>query len=931
MFLRKIEMFGFKSFADRCTIEFNDGISALLGPNGCGKSNVVDAIKWVLGEQRTRSLRAEKMEDVIFNGTDERKAVNIAEVVLTLSNDKGILDLDVPEVEVKRRLHRSGESEYYINNQPSRLREVRDLFLDTGVGKSAYSIMEQGRIDQILSNKPEERRFIFEEAAGISKFKIKSAEAQRKLEHTETNMKQVESIIKEVKRSYDSLKTQSEKTAKYRAVREKIFTLDTDFQLLKLKNLLQKKDGIDKILSDNVNEKSRMNGDIDKINDSLESNLDIVNNMETRLIELQKKLYGAEIERGNCMDQLKTLAETIGEIDGSIETNKRRHEVIIKKIQDLEKEAEEKKKVVDELEKRITEEKQNITGFENSIENASLRIRENEKEIDSLSRRIEEHEKNEAALQKDLTEITDVIVTQLDAKLKESGYSHKERETIEEQIDNQLQSALVQVQSRLDRIADAETLDAQSGPSDTASLAGFLKEMLGKIDGLKISIESLKQAVPSFIDEFLAPEGIITKKRSIDEHIETHRAGINACKDQIAQKRQDNKNLSAKIDEYRKTLEALRVNHARMKTQLGGVREAAKRIGADISDQVRMKDEAEAYIKRNEKRLAEIRIKMDELNKNKDELGSQEESFRNNISSLEKEISTKNKDVTGKEKSLKKMIDTLGKVQSKIEKYHVESARHESEIRNIYENFRERYSRDLTEFEGRMFEIKEEVKAFSEKLAREKDKLKGLGHVNLMAPEEFREVSERYEFLSGQLEDLTKARNDLLKVTQEIRKESRELFIKTYEQIRRNFHAIFRRLFGGGRGELRLIDPDTILESGIEILAQPPGKKLENIALLSGGERSMTGVALLFATYMVKPSPFCVLDEIDAALDEANVNRFILLLKEFAKTSQFVVITHNKKTVTGAGTLLGVTMEEKGVSKLISIRIGGKEVPANVS
>lgn len=229
MFLKSIQIFGFKSFADRSVIEFRDGISALLGPNGCGKSNVVDSIKWVLGEQSTKTLRAEKMEDVIFNGTENRKALNVAEVTLTLSNDDGVLPIEIPEIEVKRRLHRSGESEYFINSAPVKLREVRELFFDTGIGKSSYSIMEQGKIDQILSNKPEERRYIFEEAAGITKYKLKGAEAERKLQRTEENMRQVEGILREVKRSYDTLKVQSEKTFSYRDLKERILTLNLIF------------------------------------------------------------------------------------------------------------------------------------------------------------------------------------------------------------------------------------------------------------------------------------------------------------------------------------------------------------------------------------------------------------------------------------------------------------------------------------------------------------------------------------------------------------------------------------------------------------------------------------------------------------------------------------------------------------------------------
>jgi chromosome segregation protein len=270
-------------------------------------------------------------------------------------------------------------------------------------------------------------------------------------------------------------------------------------------------------------------------------------------------------------------------------------------------------------------------------------------------------------------------------------------------------------------------------------------------------------------------------------------------------------------------------------------------------------------------------------------------------------------------------MDRLGKLQSEVEKLQMSATETATEIRNVYDNFSERHSRDLHEYEERMYEIGRTQAELRGVIGQIREEEQAIGSVNLMAPEEFEEVKERYEFLTGQLEDLRKARQDLLRVTQEIHAESTRLFLETYEKVKKNFHTMFRRLFGGGRGELRLTDPDNVLETGIEIFAQPPGKKLENITLLSGGERSLTAVALLFATYMVKPSPFCLLDEIDAALDENNVGRFVNMLLEFSSFSQFIVITHNKKTVAAAQTLLGVTMEEPGVSKLVTMRIDRKD------
>ena len=295
MFLKRLELFGFKSFADRTRIEFSEGITALLGPNGCGKSNVVDAVKWVLGEQAAKTMRAEKMEDVIFNGTESRKALNVAEVTLTISNDTGLLPIDTSEITIKRRLYRSGEGEYWINNQQCKLREVRELFWDTGVGKAAYSVMEQGKIDQILSSKPEDRRYLFEEAAGITRFKVKRAEAERKLERTEENMRQVESILNEVKRSYDSLKIQSDKTISWRKLKDDIFNFELDIQLLRLKGFIQTRHNCESDIQKATENRSRVQAQMDAVNAELSEHMDEVNTMEGRLVEMQQKIYGLAI------------------------------------------------------------------------------------------------------------------------------------------------------------------------------------------------------------------------------------------------------------------------------------------------------------------------------------------------------------------------------------------------------------------------------------------------------------------------------------------------------------------------------------------------------------------------------------------------------------------------------------------------------------
>ncbi len=928
MFLKSVEIFGFKSFADRSKIEFTDGISALLGPNGCGKSNVVDSIKWVLGEQSTRMLRAEKMEDIIFNGSENRKPLNVAEVTLTLSNDEGVLPLDVPEISIKRRLYRSGESEYFINNTPVKLKELKELFFDTGIGKSSYSVMEQGKIDQILSSKPEERRYLFEEAAGITKYKQKGAEAERKLEKTEENMRQVESILSEVKRSYDSLKKQSEKTALYRDLKEKIFNLEIEQQLLRLKSFLEEQQRKEEKLAAAVARRDDLKKKIDSINESLEENLDMVNTMESRLIENQKRVYGIEIEKTNHESQISLLKERSLELRKQIDTDKIKESSLVSKIKDLKAGIAEKKKNLVEYDERIKEIVKNIEEFTSSIETAENRIKANDKEIVLLEDQVAALEAEREETQSLLQGITDSIVRELDQKLKETGYSHSGRKAAEKEIQNVLESTARKLNGKINILEDLITAGSTGKSSSEDMFKGLLdvfKDTVSAIGTLEEKIGELVKAVPSFIDDFLAPEGIITKKREYDETLEKIRIQITEKRNKAVSLRAENKELASKIEEYRDTLSKLRINKATLTAQRETVLESVSAAEKSIIELQVNLDETKADIESRKKRISEIEEKIRILKKELAELEKQEKALKKELQKLESGISNKNKDLINKESSLKTQMEALGKIQSSVEQLKMDLSSIKTEIKNLYDNFYESHSRDLKEFESRIFEITDTPKSIREKLSGVREELKSLGHVNLMAPEEFAEVKERYEFLSGQLEDLYKAREDLTKITKQIRSESTELFIDTYNKIKKNFHVMFRRLFGGGRAEIRLSDPDSVLTSGIEIYAQPPGKKLENIALLSGGERSLTAVALLFATYMVKPSPFCILDEIDAALDEANVGRFVTLLMEFGEKSQFIVITHNKKTVTGAKTLLGVTMEESGVSKLVTVRLGSDE------
>lgn len=924
MFLKSLEVFGFKSFADRTHIEFADGVTALLGPNGCGKSNVVDAVKWVLGEQAAKNMRAEKMEDVIFNGTESRKPLNVAEVSLTIANEQGLLPIDYSEITIKRRLYRSGESEYFINNNLAKLKDVRELFWDTGVGKAAYSVMEQGKIDQILSSKPEDRRYLFEEAAGITRFKVKRAEAERKLERTEENMRQVEGILGEVKKSYDSLKVQAEKTIQYRELKEQIFNYELDIQLLRLKGFTQDKTRKENDIKEISQKRDIIRKEIDEINATIVEHTDEVDAMQKQVNSIQTEIYGLAIEQKAKSDSAKELVERQKEAKLKVQQLEGRKSNIEEQIEQLNEDISEQESTLHELNKRLAEIAKNISDFNDNILLAENQITENKNTTSQINDQIQQINQKIAELQVSLEAITEDIVKELDSKLKDAGYSSQAREKAEENINHLLAQISILASGRKNLFSDFINVgnysEGEVKKISENALSSFT-EIENQLQEIKNAFAEYTKITPAFIDEFLSPEGIITKKRVIDQQIQDNKNIINEKQENISSLNEKNFELSTKINEYRNTLKDLELNKVKMEGQVETTESEIRALKRELAGKENSLRELDNEIYTESKKLEDITDQVLEIEGEIASLEHKGRALTKQIEDLERDINSKSKDVSGKQESVKKKSDELAKYQAQLEKYNMDLNTSDIEIRNLKENFRDSHSRDLMEFEERMYTITVQPAELREKLASSRQKIKDLGSVNFMAPEEFAETKERYDFLSTQIADLVKARDDLKRITEEIRAESTELFLATYNKIKKNFHNMFRRLFGGGRAELRLIDPQNVLESGVDIFAQPPGKKLENIALLSGGEKTMTAVALMFATYMVRPSPFCLLDEIDAALDEHNVTRFVQTLRDFANVSQYIIITHNKKTVTGASTMLGVTMEESGVSKVITIKL----------
>ena len=923
MFLKSLDIHGFKSFADKTHIDFAEGITALVGPNGCGKSNVVDAIKWVLAERNSKNLRAEKMEDVIFNGTERRPALNTAEVTLTIANDKGLLPLDEEEIAITRRLYRSGDAEYFINKRPAGPTEIRKLFLDTGVGKAAYSVMEQGKIDQILSSKPEDRRYLFEEAAGISRSKTECAEAERELEKTRQNMVQIEIAMNEIKRQYDTLKVQSEKTIKYRKYKEEIYETERDLALLRLKNFVQDKAHHEEDLKRILEKRDKIRQEIEEINNTISENMDKVKEMQDNLYNKQASLLAIGQEKNGKMELIKQQNQQAMILKEKINSLEGRKNSIQERIDNIQEEIDEQNANLHTKTKQLNDIKSNIQSFEDNITTSSSQITENDKQVDSFKNQIQKLEEKRLDLQSTLAQITEDIVKTLDEKLKDAGFSENALKKAKDELETKINKLKIFVEGRKNIFGDmiSQNLASQDYKDAVYQAEKAFEDTFNQLNEIQLAISEYQNASPAFITEFLSPQGIMTKKRDIDEQINQNIQSVESINSQISHLHGENKTLLSKIEEYKETLNKLKLNEIQMKEQISASQSQINMLNRQISSEKASLEETENELFIETKRADEI---SDQINTYQDELAEIEyrgKKLAEEMNALDSEIAKANKNVSGKSDSLNKKREEQNRCQEQYERLTISINSSDNDIRNVKQNFQEQYSRDLMEFEERMYKITVPAADLREKLSQTKKDFQSLGTVNLMAPEEFGEVKERYERQRTNFEDTQKSLENLIRVSEEIKSKSAEMFLETYNQIKKNFHNMFRRLFNGGRAELKLADPTNILTSGIDIYAQPPGKKLENIALLSGGEKTMTAVALLFATYQVRPSPFCLLDEIDAALDDKNVSSFVTALESFASVSQYIVITHNKKTVMGASTMLGITMEESGVSKMIALRL----------
>lgn len=1179
MYLKRLEIQGFKSFADKVEFEFPSGITAIVGPNGSGKSNVVDSIRWVLGEQSVKNLRGSKMEDVIFAGSTERRPLGMAQVSLTLDNSARIFDLDYEEVTVSRRLYRSGESEYLINKSPSRLKDIQELFMDTGLGREGLSIISQGKVDEILSLKPEDRRGLIEEAAGIIKYKYRKREAERKLKDTEDNLLRVEDIINELAERVGPLGEQAEKAKDYKEKKAMLDGLELSMEVHDMvKNQAQEKelltqhsqmedamaeqsaklsaqdaelsqmrldaqqeetafqeqqqsyydlqnqldrrhstiDTDTQLLAHTAEQIVKLRAEIDTQAQELASSQEAhqakereakeaetqYRQFETLVKEQQESLFGAEqqiVALESAQEANKTAVfanmqaqannnNALQRLEHELSGGERGKEKLEQKLAELHAQKEAQNQLRIELEEQITAEEEKQKAHEKAVKSLETDVeqRKNQQfimrqELNEIQNTLQEKQSRAKAL-KELEESGDGyqygVKSVLEQKQKGKFQGvigtvsqlitvpQKYEKAIETQMgaslqnlvtedDKQAQEAIAFLKERKKGRATflpLNTVKGQRAEEDLSKEPGvlglavdlieydakyenILLHLLGKvwvINDLASAVAIGKKRgfghrMVTLDGELVTPGGALT-----GGHHDKEKTGLLARQRQILELEAEAEQLKQQMNEKNDALDAyyaqtnsmkeeITALHnqdsefvralAEMNAQMVQIFKEDKRIGNEIAMEEFALKEQEQLRKNHEASYAEEQARKETLAQEENRLNAETETlkeqmlsavqtqktmqsaysqnevqmatakqrwellqeqfaadsqrFRNVTMSLdnkkaevavleekklqyETEIAQEQEKIkeeqvvlSGRQEllntykanrqtkletisALEEAVKTLRKAneQSNQQKYQLDLNlnRVQGYLSSGYRRLEQNFGCTLEEAKARAVELESIPKA-QKQIHRLKNYLTGLGEINFTAIEEYDQVNERLEFLKTQVGDLYEAKASLNKVIQEMEKIMAQKFAETYAEVNARFSEVFQSMFGGGQARLELSDPEDYLLTGIEIIAQPPGKKEQVLTLLSGGERAMTAIALLFSLLTVKPSPFCILDEIESALDDVNIDRFARFIKEYAEKTQFIIISHRKGTMEAADVLYGVAMENKGVSRLMSVKV----------
>ena len=926
MFLKNLTINGFKSFCEASEIKFDKGISAIVGPNGCGKSNIVDALKWVLGEQKNRSLRANNMTDVIFKGTTEKKELGRAEIRLTLVNENGLLPLDFNEVEVARIIYADGENEYYINKEKVRLKDIHELFFDTGVGKSAYSFMEQGKIDMILSNKPEDRRYIIEEAAGITKYKSRKHEAENNLNRANENIVRAQDIFSEVSKQYESMKKQADKAQRYMELKDGVRDLEIELGINRLmvqKNVKERFSGKQSKVDEEL---AAIEAEIGSLESDVSEKMLRVNELGQEKIDKHREIERVEGEIKALNVKNKALRDKEDSISASLRTDEEKLGRLDKNIADTEEELSYVDDERFETVSKISSIEKDISRHNQAIEQIDIDLKKNEEQIKTLHGLIKDLAAEQAGKRGHLKEITDALIVKIEESLNVFDMNSREIMTLKESVGHDIPRVREEFRTRRQFLEDV--LKIRNIPSDSSAffqqLEDFgkhLQELEEKLGLAGENVNKYVKATEIFMNDIFSPEGIIQKKRKTEHEIAELDKRMHNCRNEIENLERNSDTKEEQKENYRKQAQEAQVIHSRLVEKQKSFDREIQRITKIKNEYIAQKDELVHSIKSRNEELEEVQYEIDE---NEGLLRSERDKKKKielRIDELENLIATENEKMSEQQQKMRSINESYQNKKVEIEELKLKLAEVDTTINEIYRNAYDNLSINLKEYENtEKYNTGRESSVIRESLSDIKSSMMSLGQVNMAAMQECESLKERYDLLMSQLDDLQKGKDDLLTIINELNGKSQEMFEKTYVEIRKNFQMIFSKLFNGGKADILLTEPENLLETGIDVEVQPPGQTRKSITLLSGGQRTMTAIALMFATFMVKPSPFCLLDEIDAALDEANVTRFIELVQDFKDQSQFVMITHNKKTMSAANVMYGVTQETMGVSKIVSAK-----------
>lgn len=1187
MFLKQLEINGFKSFSEKIELSFSKGINAIVGPNGSGKSNIADAIRWVIGEQSVRTLRGNKMEDIIFAGSDKMKAAGFAEATLVLDNtDKGI-NLDFNEISITRRMYRSGESEYYINKTQCRLKDIVEMFMDTGIGKDGYSIIGQGKIDEVLSNKSDDRRAIFEEAAGISKYKYRKLESEKKLERTEQNIIRIQDIIHEVKGQLEPLAEQAEITRKYQKLLHELKTLEVNLIITGIDKSINRLKSITSEIESLQNSYEQKKNDLEQLEQKQEAHRIAIKDLETELNLLNQKIYGLINSRDKIESEEKIYYEKTNFVESTIDKLSKEKKMILEEkgkialdieennnklkllecdiislsntitimdteykqkysaIIDMENEIENMKQLQINQINKLSDIKSKLNGLNSIISSINNRIKQLNIDNELLKGQYDEKLAMQNKIEKDFLLLIDRIKNE-----KNIVDSIKADKFLKEQQIKKTEELLVKTRSKKDNILSrlklleemergyegynktiksiltqqynikskvtgfkgvvgelitvpeeyAVAIEIALGPAvqnivtnceeDAKRLIELLKKNnMGRATFLPISsikprkinsIELKNIMIPGFIGiaaemiqysneykniihyllgriavvdnintaiklarisnyeikivtidgELVNVGGAITggSKSYSTGTILTRKIQITSLKNEyrfvlmeleelgskLNLEKQQLFDLDKQIANSIEKLHNLEIDLANVNNKSNSIKNDLELIQSkiainnkDIEELSKEKIEISVTIELNNNELIEVEKEKDELQKDiqllqenikhqKDErdgfikeltalkvkeaewkqqknsleqiINSQKDTnisinakiqniieeidnkkvesekikiaenlIKSQIEDINKQIIQNQDDLNLKEEEKIKQIDSLEKMnieikqcqmelsnlQSSLYKIDLQKAKNEMEIENLELKLLDTYEMNYKKASALRLEDFNISKS-SKRCEELKDEIKSLGTINVNAVEEYERLNNRYSFLNTQLDDLEKAKDSLINVINEITNHMKKQFLDEFNKINKNFNEVFVKLFGGGMAEVVLADKGNVLESGIEIIVKPPNKKLQNLMLMSGGERALTAIALLFGILIMKPVPFCVLDEIDSALDDVNVGRYAKYLKELAADSQFIIITHRKGSMEVADCLYGVSMEDTGTSKLLSVKFEDK-------